>query len=127
MTFELAGTEVSADVDFRMLEIAETVFNASADMIVSSHLVNPAFVKRSLVARSIAEWVQPSLPAGVKLADAINEIAMAEPKVFGAFAGKLQGALAYSLQYISETDFDKIATKEPDTGKKNGSSGDATE
>lgn len=131
ITFEVAGHEISGPVDFRMLEIVETVFDVSADMVVSVHLVTAAKIKRTSVARAVAEWLSPNLPDGMTKSELMRHIATLPPKDFGVVSGKLQHAIAYSLQYISEVDFDKIAgpssgeAKKP--GKKKVSSDDVTE
>lgn len=129
VTFEVCGHEVTASVNFRMLEIAEAVFDRSADMIIAKDLVNPASIKRSLVSRAIAEWIEPNTPQGLKKSEVIEFIGLSKPKDFGVFSGKLQAALAYSVSYISESDFSRLtgAKEAQSDGKKTTSSGVATE
>jgi hypothetical protein len=107
----LAQAEVEILVNFRIIEIAENVYNDGIDMIISRHLVSPAHIKRSLVAAVISQWVV-EIPAGMKRSDVYETVLTASPAVFMQYVGAIQGAAAFALGYIDEEALSKLVRGE---------------
>lgn len=111
ITFDIGETEYEVPVTFRVIEIAESVFDVTADQIMGHELVNPARIKRTLVAKVITQWV--TLPKGVRRSDLYEQVMTCSASQLAKYAGCIQGAIAFALSYIGDEEL-QILTRGED-------------
>ena len=132
ITLTLGDHEFEVPVNFRAIEIAESVFDASADTILATILTDPRKIRRSMIAHVISQWV--TIPKGMKRSEIYEQAVVVSPDQLGAYVGAIQGAIAYALNYIDQDDLNALVRGEdlPDapagdqSGKSEASSETAT-
>ena len=107
LNIEVDGKEYEVPVNFRAIEIVETVYDCTADQVIGVHLVDPSRMKRIQIARVIAQWIDP--PAGVSRADIYQKVVVCKTADLTKYAGAIQGAVAYALDYIGLDELDMLA------------------
>lgn len=109
LTLRIKDVDVEVDVNFRLIEIIETVYQRGADHVIAIELVQPQLIKRSLVAKVIREWVKPT-PGGLSREEVYEAVMTADRQSLPKFVGAIQGAIAYSLRYIGEEELETLAS-----------------
>ena len=112
---------VEVDVDFRLIETVERVFGTVADIVAGDTLVhNP---RRYQIAEVIASWVRSREH---KRKDVHEHVITAPPERLQVYIGAIQGAVLYSLSYVSEDELDKLARGEDldSSGEEDSDGGD---
>jgi hypothetical protein len=99
---------VSINVDFRIIEIVERVYNQNADIVASVDLANPARMLRSKIAMVISDWVALR-DTGFRRQDIKEFVMTARPEKLNVFSGCIQAAVLYSLKYIDDAQFEKLS------------------
>ena len=105
------GETTTINVDFRIIEIVERVYNQNADLVASIDLATPARMLRSKVAAVIVEWLATK-ETGFKRSEIKEFVITAPPPMLNVFSGCIQAAVLYSLKYIDEDQFDRLARGE---------------
>ena len=113
------GTEVSMEITVAMVETIERVFGAGADYI-AVQMADPRNLRRGHISTIIAEWIChcPSRPPGVSsrtFQEIREHVFCAKPLIFGEYAGLVQGAIHYTLDY---GDSDEDVVDDGDNKKK---------
>lgn len=106
ITLKIGEHSFEVPVSFRVIEIAEAVFDCTADQVIGYHLVDATRIKRTLVARTITQWVE--LPRNVSRQELYEEIMVCSPEDLSRFAGSIQGAIGFALSYIGDEDLDLL-------------------
>lgn len=102
ITFDAGGHEYDVPVSFRIIEIAENVYQVGADSIVTM-LVNPHTIRRTQLAQVLSQWIGPGdIPKGTKRSEIYQAILTAPAEKIGVYAGCIQGAICFALGYIDE-------------------------
>ena len=117
------GDTAAVDVNFRIIEIVERVYNSSADVVASVDLASPRSMLRSKIAAVIVDWLTTT-EVDFKRSELREHIITAEPKLLNVYSGCIQAAVLYSLKYIDEEQFDLLSKgKDLPTKKAEGSGG----
>lgn len=111
LTLKISGVDVEVNVDFRAIEIVETVFGKSADHVIAVDLVQPQMIRRNMVAKVIREWVKPTA-GGLTREQVYEAVITADRQSLPKFVGAIQGAVAYALKYIGEDEMQALASGE---------------
>lgn len=117
------GEECVLNVDFRIIEVVERVYNQNADLVVSIDLATPSRMLRSKIAAVIVDWLSIK-DTGFKRSEIKEFVITADPQLLNIYSGCIQAAVLYSLKYIGEDEFDKLKKGQdlgtPDAGNKEG-------
>jgi len=100
---EVAGETVSLDIDWRVIEIVERTFGAVADLVATDTLVNAP--TRHQIADVISEWVKSREMPKSKIRESVM---LASQELLQSYIGAIQGAILYSLSYITEEQLDTL-------------------
>lgn len=106
LTLEIGEHSFEVPVTFRVIEIAEAVFDCTADQVIGYHLVDATRIKRTLVARTIVQWV--TLPKGVSRQELYEQVMVCQPEQLSKYAGCIQGAIGFALSYIGEKELEML-------------------
>jgi len=101
------GETATLNVDFRIIEIVERVYNQNADLVASVDLSTPSRMLRSKIAAVIVEWLAVK-ETGFKRSEIKEFVLTASPPMLNVFSGCIQAAVLYSLKYIDDDQFDKL-------------------
>jgi len=107
---EIGEHTYEVPVNFRAIEVVENIYDCTADQVIGVHLVDPSRMKRTQIARVIAQWVEPT--AGQTRVEIYQEVVVCSTKNLSIYAGCIQGAVAFALSYIGEVELDLLARGE---------------
>lgn len=113
ITLPVGDDEFEIDVDFRVLEIIERVYDMRAEY-VAGLLEQDHRIRRSQVAEVVLGWLSQRSDAlvGRRRLDVLEEITTAPEEVLRRYVGAIQGAILFSLKRLSEEDLEKLARGE---------------
>lgn len=101
--------EVSVDVDFRLLELLERVFDAGSVDRVVPLLVDPTSVPRSKVADVIADLLMRKASNKLTRSEIREDVITSDlPTVYSGNVAALFAAACYALKQVGSDEFDKI-------------------
>lgn len=98
------GDSITMDVNFRIIEIVERVYQRNADLVVSVDLASPQLMLRSKIAEVIADWVALRQTT-YKRSEIKEHVMTRQPNELNVYAGCIQAAVMYSLKYIDDDQF----------------------
>lgn len=122
LEIEVKGETVSLDIDWRVIEIVERTFGSVADLVVSDTLVNSP--TRYQIADVISEWVKSRDMPKSQVREAVM---LASQELLNEYIGAIQGAVLYSLNYITEEQLDKLTSGDDLEGEESEGSEDEQE
>lgn len=112
LAIPLFDEEVHIDVDFRIIEHVERVFNVTAEIAAAVELA-PGRVRRHTVADVICLWLQGrELPQNWKRGEIREHVILADAEQMNVYVGCIQAAVLYILRHISGEQFDALARGE---------------
>jgi hypothetical protein len=119
LVLEILGEEVAIEVDFRLVELFERVWNAPADKLVPLFMAMDG-VQRNKVADAMADLI--GRKAGVEMTRTqIREAVITAPAVeFYGWVGLFSNALLFTLRHMTGEEYDQVLRelKEQRTKKK---------
>lgn len=113
ITLPVGDDEFEIDVDFRVLEIIERVYDMRAEY-VAGLLEQDHRIRRTQVAEIILGWLSQRSDAlvGRRRLDVLEEVTTASEEVLRRYVGAIQGAILFSLKRLSEEDLEKLSRGE---------------
>lgn len=113
ISLPVGDDEFEIDVDFRVLEIIERVYDMRAEYVAGLLEVDHR-IRRSQVAEVILGWLSQRSDAlvGRRRLDLLEEITTASEAVLRRYVGAIQGAILFSLKQLSDEDLEKLARGE---------------
>lgn len=115
ITFPILDEEVSIDIDFRIVEATERAYRDAGERIrnadqIAIELGTLAGMSRSRIADVLLEWmrIQRAAPEGLSRSEIREAIVTAKAETLNLYAGCIQGAILYALQYINEKQLRKL-------------------
>jgi hypothetical protein len=126
---ELCGSDVSLNVDMRLIELIERIYDSNVD-VVAVMLTDPRRIKLTQIADVYLAWLTPGQldSLGTNRADIREYIYKASMDEINKLVGCIQASCLYFRNQISAEDFDTLTRGEslPDEvdAKKPGSEGD---
>lgn len=114
ITIAIAGEEIDVDVNMRIIEIAERIYDFNADVIASVLLVDLARVKLTQLADLICEWIPPQKyqQHDLRRKDLRNGVYTATPDELRKLTGCVQAALLFCRRHIDEEEMQTLARGE---------------
>lgn len=114
ITLALAGEEIDVDVNMRIIEIAERVYDLNADVIASVLLVDPGRVKLTQLADVICEWITPAQYKAFDLRrkDLREAIYSATHDELRVIIGCVQAAILFCRRHINEDELQALSRGE---------------
>lgn len=103
------GEVAVVDVNFRIIEIVERIYDTNADVVASVNLASPAKMLRSKIAAVIVEWLS-TVETDFKRSEIREYVMTAEPKLLNVYSGCIQAAVLYSLKYINDEEFKQLSS-----------------
>jgi len=107
LELDLFGEPVPVDVDFRVVEIVERAFNASADDLIRP-LASLAGVQRRHVADVICDWVTRVPNLGYRRQEIREHVMTAPASQYYLWVAQISNALLYTLKHMTDEEFDRI-------------------
>lgn len=99
VSFELLGEEVRVDLNFRVIQVLERVYDANLDHVIAFELAIPARVKRSKVAEAIADWLETQgIDRDWKRREVLEHVMGAPVEQLNKYIGCLQAAALFCLR-----------------------------
>lgn len=103
---EVLDQTVSIDVDWRIIDVVETVYDMRAEY-VAVLLQNPVKIKRKDIADVLTSWLAPRIQSISR--KAIREaVLLADDEPLTRYIGAIQGAVLYALRKIDGHEFDRL-------------------
>src|SRR5688572_1193964 len=104
LTFPILDQEVTVDVDFRVIETVERVFDMNADAVVALFSdADGRRVQRNKVADVIVGWLAFK-DLGIKRRDIREAVITALPDLMRLYTTSIYAALLFVLNYYNRTD-----------------------
>lgn len=103
------GEVAVVDVNFRIIEIVERIYDTNADVVASINLASPEKMLRSKIAAVIVEWLS-TVETNFKRSEIREYVMTAEPKLLNVYSGCIQAAVLYSLKYINDEEFKQLSS-----------------
>jgi hypothetical protein len=107
LEIKIGDQSFEVPVTFRVIEIAEAVFDCTADQVIGYHLIDASRIKRTLVARVITQWVNP--PKDVSRQELYEQVVVCSASKLTKYAGAIQGAIAFALSYVDDEQLQMLA------------------
>jgi hypothetical protein len=119
------GVTVTVDVNFRIIEIIERVYQKKAEL-AAADLDSPEKVLRSKVAEVISLWLAP-LTNDFDRIEIKEAVMTSTPEMLNVYCGCIQGAVLFTLKYVTADELEKLSKgeslpEETDAGKGSGRS-----
>jgi len=124
ITIPLAGQEIHINVDMRVIEIVESIYDTNVDVVATEILTNPSRIKLTQIATIVCAMLTAGHyeQLGLKHREVRDEILGASPDDIGKIVGAIQAACLYCRKYITEAEFDRLNQgldlEDEDEGKK---------
>jgi hypothetical protein len=110
ITIPLAGQEIHINVDMRVIEIVESIYDTNVDVVATEILTNPRKIKLTQIATIICTMLTVGHyeQLGLKHREVRDEILGAPSGDIGKMVGAIQAACLYCRKYINEEQFDRL-------------------
>lgn len=114
VTLPLGDDEVSLNVDMRIIEVVERIYDVNVDLVATVLLVDPSRVKLTDLAQVVGEWLTPMHfeQLGIKRKDVKELIYTANHAELSKIVGCVQAACLFVRRHITAEELDALARGE---------------
>lgn len=105
---------VMLNVDMRVIEIVESVYDTNVDVVATQILTIPAYNQLTKLASVVQQWLLPGhfQQLGLSRQDVKSVIYGASPNEIAKLTGCIQAACLYARNYITDEQMERLARGE---------------
>lgn len=110
----IADRSVMLNVDMRVIEIVESVYDTNVDVVATQILTIPALNQLTKLSAVIQQWLLPGhyQQLGLSRSDVKQAIFGASPDDISRITGCVQAACLYARNYITDEQMERLARGE---------------